>query len=135
MNVLAINGSPRLRASSTYSILVPLLEGMRAGGAETNLIHVRELNLEPCLGCFHCWTQTPGECIHNDGMKPALDAYRAADLVVFDPATVTDNSTYEEAWKPTTGMHAVIVNGTVVVDDSKVQRVAPGVAIRKEIVN
>ena len=83
MRVLAINGSPRLRSSSTYHILTPLLEGMRAAGAETNLIHVRELGLEPCLGCFHCWVQTPGECIHDDGMLGAIEAYRQADLVVY----------------------------------------------------
>ena len=55
-----------------------------------------------------------------------------ADLVVFDPETVTDNSTYEEAWKPTTGMQAVIVNGTVVVRDDEVLPVYPGQPIRFE---
>lgn len=83
MKVLAINGSPRLRSSSTYHILTPLLEGMRAAGAETNLIHVRDLELEPCLGCFRCWVQTPGECVHEDGMRAALEAYTEADLVVY----------------------------------------------------
>jgi len=55
-----------------------------------------------------------------------------ADIVIFDPATVTDNSTYEEAWKPTTGMQAVIVNGTVVVRDDEVLPVYPGQPIRFE---
>jgi N-acyl-D-glutamate deacylase len=54
----------------------------------------------------------------------------AADLVIFDPETVTDNSTYEVAWKPTTGMAAVIVNGTVVVRDDRVLPVYPGQSIR-----
>ena len=66
MKVLALNGSPRARASSTHSILEPLLDGMRSEGAETALIHVGELELESCLGRFHCWTQTPGECIHAE---------------------------------------------------------------------
>ena len=56
----------------------------------------------------------------------------AADIVVFDPQTVTDNSTYGEAWKPTTGMQAVIVNGTVVVRDDRVLPVYPGQPIRFE---
>lgn len=72
-----------MRSSSTYSILVPLLEGMRAAGADTSLIHVHELDLAPCLGCFHCWTRTPGECIHEDGMRAAIDSYNKADLVVY----------------------------------------------------
>jgi N-acyl-D-glutamate deacylase len=53
-----------------------------------------------------------------------------ADIVVFDPKTVTDNSTYEVAWKPTTGMAAVIVNGTVVVRDDRVLPVYPGQPVR-----
>jgi N-acyl-D-glutamate deacylase len=53
-----------------------------------------------------------------------------ADIVVFDPETVTDNSTYEVAWKPTTGMAAVIVNGTVVVRDDQVLPVYPGQPVR-----
>jgi N-acyl-D-glutamate deacylase len=53
-----------------------------------------------------------------------------ADIVVFDPETVTDNSTYEVAWKPTTGMAAVIVNGTVVVRDDRVLQVYPGQPVR-----
>jgi N-acyl-D-glutamate deacylase len=53
-----------------------------------------------------------------------------ADIVVFDPKTVTDNSTYQVAWKPTTGMAAVLVNGTVVVRDDRVLRVYPGQPVR-----
>ena len=53
-----------------------------------------------------------------------------ADIVVLDQKTVTDNSTYEVAWKPTTGMAAVLVNGTVVVRDDRVLRVYPGQPVR-----
>jgi multimeric flavodoxin WrbA len=42
MKVLALNGSPRIKASSTYHMLKPLLEGMQEAGAETELIHIRE---------------------------------------------------------------------------------------------
>jgi N-acyl-D-aspartate/D-glutamate deacylase len=53
-----------------------------------------------------------------------------ADIAVFDPATVRGNSTYEVAWKPTTGMAAVLVNGTVVVRDDRVLPVFPGQPLR-----
>jgi N-acyl-D-glutamate deacylase len=49
-----------------------------------------------------------------------------ADIVVFDPKTVKDNSTLQMAWKPTTGMAAVIVNGTVVARDDRVLPLHPG---------
>jgi hypothetical protein len=55
-----------------------------------------------------------------------------ADIVVFNPDTVTDNSTYEPGMGalPSTGIPYVLVNGVVVVKDSKVQKVFPGKPIR-----
>jgi multimeric flavodoxin WrbA len=80
--VLALNGSPRAGAGATSKLLEPLLAGMREGGAETELVAVRDLNLESCIGCYSCWVQTPGRCIHDDGMERGLEAWAAADLVV-----------------------------------------------------
>jgi N-acyl-D-aspartate/D-glutamate deacylase len=59
---------------------------------------------------------------------------KVADITIFDPETVTDNATYKKGAIPSTGIPYVIVNGTLVVDNSKVQNVFPGVAIRNAIV-
>jgi N-acyl-D-glutamate deacylase len=59
-----------------------------------------------------------------------------ADITIFDPDTVTDNSSLEKGKSaaPTTGIPYVIVNGTIVVKDSKVLKgVYPGKPIRAEI--
>ena len=54
-----------------------------------------------------------------------------ADITIFDPKNVTDNATYLKGTLPTTGIPHVIVNGTVVVKDSKVLPDAyPGQPIR-----
>jgi len=55
-----------------------------------------------------------------------------ADIVVFDPDTVTDNSTYKpgDGMLPTTGIPFVLVNGVTVVKDSEVLPVFPGKPIR-----
>jgi len=54
-----------------------------------------------------------------------------ADIVVFEPEKVTDNSTYQKGTLPTTGIPYVIVNGVMVVKDSKVLKdVTPGQPIR-----
>ncbi|WP_217909481.1 hypothetical protein [Desulfosediminicola flagellatus] len=58
---------------------------------------------------------------------------KIADLTIFDPETVTDNSTFTagENGLPSTGIPYVIVNGTVVVKKSKVLAdVKPGQPIR-----
>jgi len=56
----------------------------------------------------------------------------AADIVVFDPENVRENSGYKRgtAGLPTTGIPCVVVNGQIVVRDSKVQRVPAGRPIR-----
>jgi len=55
-----------------------------------------------------------------------------ADITIFDPERVTDNSSFENGKNtlPSTGIPYVVVNGKIVVKDSVVQRVAAGVAIR-----
>ena len=39
-----------------------------------------------------------------------------ADLVLFDPNTISDQATYEEPLRPTVGMHTVLVNGTPIIE-------------------
>ena len=59
-----------------------------------------------------------------------------ADIVVFDPATVTDNSDLplDKNVLLSTGIPYVIVSGVVVVDDSEILEVFPGKPIRAEII-
>ncbi len=83
MKVLALNGSPRMKASSTYHMLKPLIKGMEAADAEVDLLHIRKLDLKACIGCYTCWVRTPGECIHKDSMTEAIKLYNEADLVIF----------------------------------------------------
>ena len=53
-----------------------------------------------------------------------------ADLVVFDPATVRSNATYDEPRQFPTGIDHVIVNGTLVVDGGTHTGATPGRGLR-----
>ena len=56
---------------------------------------------------------------------------KVADITIFDPATVTDNATYTQGTLPSTGIPFVVVNGVVVVENSRVLKgVNPGQPIR-----
>lgn len=55
-----------------------------------------------------------------------------ADIVVFDPQTVIDVSTYEEPYKAPIGIKHVFVNGVAVVLDGQLTRALPGRVIRRE---
>jgi len=57
-----------------------------------------------------------------------------ADIVMFDPKTVTDNATYEKGTLPSTGIPHAIVNGIIVMKDSvPLERFEAGQPIRFEV--
>jgi N-acyl-D-aspartate/D-glutamate deacylase len=67
--------------------------------------------------------------------KGRLQEGADADIAIFDPNTVKDNSTMKDGGLPSTGIPFVLVNGTVVVKDSKVLKgVYPGKAIRNKVI-
>jgi dihydroorotase/N-acyl-D-amino-acid deacylase len=53
-----------------------------------------------------------------------------ADLVVFDPGTVLDRSTYVNPWQYSAGIPYVLVNGQLVVDGGKITDARPGRILR-----
>lgn len=59
--------------------------------------------------------------------KGRIQEGKDADITIFDPETVTDNSTMKDGGLPSTGIPYVLVDGTVVVRDSEtVDDVFPG---------
>ena len=60
----------------------------------------------------------------------AVGAY--ADLVVFDPATLTDRATFEAPMTPAAGIDTVIVNGQLVWRDGSETGARPGRALRRQ---
>jgi len=59
--------------------------------------------------------------------KGRIQEGKDADITIFDPETVTDNATMKDGGLPSSGIPYVVVNGTVIVKDSKVLKdVFPG---------
>jgi len=85
MKVLAINSSPRTGGGSkTERMLNHLAEGMRDAGANVDIVNLREKKIKNCIGCFTCWTKTPGRCIHKDDMTSELfPKWLESDLVIY----------------------------------------------------
>ncbi len=66
--------------------------------------------------------------------KGRLQVGMDADLVVFDPQTVSDRATFTAPNQRSVGMKHVIVNGTSVIEDGELVRNAlPGKPIRREV--
>jgi len=67
-------------------------------------------------------------------VRGRLQEGMVADIVIFDPETVTDNATYEKGTLPSTGILHAIVNGIVVMKDSEpLERFDAGQPIRFEV--
>jgi N-acyl-D-amino-acid deacylase len=54
-----------------------------------------------------------------------------ADIAVFDPATVTDRSTYADGRAHAEGVDHVLVNGTIVLENGEPTGATPGRALRR----
>jgi N-acyl-D-aspartate/D-glutamate deacylase len=62
--------------------------------------------------------------------KGRLQEGADADVVVFDPQTIADRSTFENPMEPSVGVKYLVVAGTPLIEDGKmVERVFPGKAI------
>jgi len=57
-----------------------------------------------------------------------------ADLVIFDPDTVTDCASWENAYQYPEGIDIVIVNGQVVIQYGEHTKKLPGKILKKSIV-
>jgi len=69
-------------------------------------------------------------CTPDARKKGRLQTGADADIVVFDPETFRDQSTFEKPDVPSTGVRYLMVNGTLVIDGGQlVSGVAPGRAL------
>lgn len=73
-------------------------------------------------------TENPAKRFKLKGRGLIKEGY-FADLVLFDPLTVTDNATYDDPRQLPTGIEYVLVNGTVVIKNSTYQNSTTGRAI------
>jgi multimeric flavodoxin WrbA len=84
MKVMAFNGSPR-KKWNTAMLLEKVLEGAAFGGAETEIIHLYDLNFKGCISCFACKTingKSYGKCAMKDDLHPVLEAVETADALI-----------------------------------------------------
>jgi hypothetical protein len=52
-------------------------------GLRTQSVTLRDVQVAPCLGCFECWTRSPGICKTHDAGRDLARAYVRSHLVAF----------------------------------------------------
>jgi N-acyl-D-amino-acid deacylase len=91
--------------------------------------YVRDLGTLRLEDAVRKMTSLPANDFHFEG-RGLVRPGNWADIVVFDPATVRDNSTYDDPHHYATGFEYVLVNGGVVVEKDKHTGAKPGMALR-----
>lgn len=113
-----LEGHPR--NAGTFSRV--LREYVREKGTLTLMDALRKMTLMPA----EMLERSTPAARHKGRLQEGADA----DIVVFDPLTITDHATYAQPMQPSRGVHFLIVGGTVLVDQGSIlPDVFPGRAI------
>ena len=108
MKVIGLNGSPRKNWNSAQ-MLEHALKGAAAAGAETELIHLIDLNATGCRSCFACKRiggKSFGRCAIRDDLTDILNRILEADAVIISaPVYFGDvpgmvRNLFERLWFP-----------------------------------
>lgn len=83
MNALILNGSLK-HQHHLGPIQDIFMEELKDAGLNPKSILLNKANIRGCLGCFKCWSTTPGLCIQQKDEAPSIvQQFLQSELVVF----------------------------------------------------
>lgn len=73
MKILIFNGSPNTTKGNSIKVTNAFIQGMEEASKHSNTIKTiniydNNVKINDCIGCFTCWTKTPGKCAFRDSM-------------------------------------------------------------------
>ncbi|MGI8672273.1 MAG: N-acyl-D-amino-acid deacylase family protein [Luteitalea sp.] len=105
----------------------------RGHGAFTRKLtaFVRDRHTVPLEQALRSMTSLPAEVLSLSG-RGVLEEGAHADVVVFDPAALRDQATYQDPHRHASGMSFVFVNGQPALDDGRPTGATAGLLLRRE---
>lgn len=84
VKVLSVNGGPR-KNWNTDTLLQKALEGAKSVGAQTEVVHLYDLNYKGCTSCFACKRKNSkyvGHCAMKDDLSGVLEKVLESDVLL-----------------------------------------------------
>ncbi|MBN2396089.1 MAG: flavodoxin family protein [Candidatus Atribacteria bacterium] len=82
MNMLLLNGVSE-KEDDAYQIYQVIDRCLKESDHQVHSYNLYQMNIAPCMGCFACWIDTPGECIINDDGRLIAKELMQHDAVIF----------------------------------------------------
>lgn len=79
LKVLAISGSPRTESNTEYFTKYTL-DRIQSQGIDTELVNIRDKNVQPCVGCYKCAENA--ECAQKDDFDEMFQKMMQADGII-----------------------------------------------------
>lgn len=82
--VVVLNASPRGKNGYTDFYLKPFINGINKK-SKPEVVYLSDYKIHPCIGCFSCWMNKPGECVYHkkDDFIALANIMSTADLIVY----------------------------------------------------
>jgi N-acyl-D-amino-acid deacylase len=132
-DVARIMRHPQVAVASDSDVLTPGVGVPHPRGYGNNARvlgrYVRELKLIPLEEAVRKMTSLPASQFRFADRGLIKEGY-AADLVIFDPGTVSDRATFEQPHQFPVGIPDVIVNGKAVIEQGRDTGARPGQIVR-----
>ncbi len=81
MKICILNGNPDPGNREFDQYLASLAAGL-TGKHQVDLLELRGLNIDYCVGCWGCWVKTPGECVNRDESELVCRRVINSDLTI-----------------------------------------------------
>ncbi|MDY6800531.1 MAG: NAD(P)H-dependent oxidoreductase [Bacteroidota bacterium] len=90
--IVVLNASPRGKKGYTDFYLKPFIKGMQKKSVVVTY-YLNQYSIKPCIGCFSCWINKPGECIYQfeDNFNQLAENLSDADIIVYAFPIYADN--------------------------------------------
>ena len=81
MNITILNGN--MDSSTFDSYLADLRSSLESNNHRVTQLDLRDLELKYCIGCFDCWTKTPGICSADEASQEMDRAVIKSDFTLW----------------------------------------------------